>query len=963
MHRYRVPFVLIAFITACVFAHAPLLAADPGKHIDRPASQHPVVAGEAHLKQGSIEHGQLLLAELNCVACHTADDETLARLSSKQAPLLGDLSSRVTPQWLREYLTDPHATKPGSTMPNLFHASEAGSRDSAVDYLMHFLLSQGKPLEKSKTPGDLSLIQRGRDLYHSVGCVACHSPQEAAAVFNPQAVAEPDPFGVGGVEDEKKAAANVKHPSVPLGKLGNKTTVEALAAFLMDPLKTRPSARMPSIDLSPEEAKAIAAYLLREQLTGGEESQVAGLRFEYYEGGVTGDEPAWDKLTLKAGGSTSDISVKHRQRGDGFALRFSGTLRIEKAGKYTFFTTSDDGSWLYIDGKKLVDNGGVKPANQKSGNIELTAGNHAIMVGYTEVAGQEELSVAWQGPDIKKGPIPADVLSHSGKSMQPLAGEDFKIDQQKAAFGSRMFSLLRCASCHQLEAGKRLPVMSRSKPLDAISVESAEGCLSDNIRKGYPKYNLSEQQNNAIRAALAAREQLARKVDDDKAKITRTLTALNCYACHERDAIGGPEAGRAAYFRINGQAELGDEGRLPPKLTSVGGKLRPETITDLLTTNNSRVRPYMATRMPLFGKANAGHLVALLDKVDSLKHNVIEPQLSGPIADVGRKLTGVKGFGCINCHDLAGLPSLGVPAVDLANVYSRVKYEWFMRFLDNPIAYNKNTRMPTFWPEGKSPFKDVYGGDVNKQQSAIWNYLSLGRSMPRPEGMDPKDAFELAPISEPVVFRTFMNDMSPRAIAVGYPENVHVAFDANVVRMGKAWRGKFFDAKGTWEGRAGGFAGPAGVDTIDLPAGPAFATPSDAKDSWPKAAKTDRNLGGRFKGYKLDEKQQPIFMYELEGIRIEEQAAPQLSKGGTGIVRRFSLSGDKSTTLLFRAAAGSDIVEKGAGVYVVDSKLTLTLALPTGMKASIRKNDGKSMDLLIEVSVAGEVKFEVGMDW
>ena len=38
----------------------------------------------------------------------------------------------------------------------------------------------------------------------------------------------------------------------------------ALAAFLLDPLKTRPSGHMPNMKLTPDEAKAIAAYLIGE---------------------------------------------------------------------------------------------------------------------------------------------------------------------------------------------------------------------------------------------------------------------------------------------------------------------------------------------------------------------------------------------------------------------------------------------------------------------------------------------------------------------------------------------------------------------------------------------------------------------------------------------------------------------------------------------------------------------------
>ena len=56
--------------------------------------------------------------------------------------------------------------------------------------------------------------------------------------------------------------------SVPLGNLAMKTTVDQLAAFLLDPLKVRPGSRMPSSGLSKGEAYAIATYLLRDTLRG-----------------------------------------------------------------------------------------------------------------------------------------------------------------------------------------------------------------------------------------------------------------------------------------------------------------------------------------------------------------------------------------------------------------------------------------------------------------------------------------------------------------------------------------------------------------------------------------------------------------------------------------------------------------------------------------------------------------------
>src|SRR6185503_6145871 len=65
---------------------------------------------------------------------------------------------------------------------------------------------------------------------------------------------------------------------------------------------------------------------------------------------------------------------------DGFPNLATGVkptfVRVDKAGKTTFWTQSDDGSRLVLDGKVVVDNGGDHPMTEKSGSAELTAGDH-----------------------------------------------------------------------------------------------------------------------------------------------------------------------------------------------------------------------------------------------------------------------------------------------------------------------------------------------------------------------------------------------------------------------------------------------------------------------------------------------------------------------------------------------------------------------------------------------------------
>ncbi len=45
-------------------------------------------------------------------------------------------------------------------------------------------------------------------------------------------------------------------------------------------------------------------------------------------------------------------------------------------------------------------------------------------------------------------------------------------------------------------------------------------------------------------------------------------------------------------------------------------------------------------------------------------------------------------------------------------------------------------------------------------------------------------------------------DVGSRSILVGFPERVHVAFDANDIRLAKAWHGRFFDASASGKAAA-----------------------------------------------------------------------------------------------------------------------------------------------------------------
>ena len=94
----------------------------------------------------------------------------------------------------------------------------------------------------------------------------------------------------------------------------------------------------------------------------------------------------------------------------GFGIEFSGFLSIEKSGVYTFHLSSNDGSVLWIDGKKLVDNDGVHVAQWRHGAIGLVKGLHAVRLRYFNKSADGGLQVEWQTAGVARGKIPDAVL-------------------------------------------------------------------------------------------------------------------------------------------------------------------------------------------------------------------------------------------------------------------------------------------------------------------------------------------------------------------------------------------------------------------------------------------------------------------------------------------------------------------------------------------------------------------------
>ena len=134
-------------------------------------------------------------------------------------------------------------------------------------------------------------------------------------------------------------------------------------------------------------------------------------------------------------GITDDLDITNQtgtfgNDGTEFGARVTTTLDVAVGGTYTFTTTSDDGSVLFINGTQVVNNDGPHASQTASGTIDLDPGQFEITVLYFENGGIENLSATISGPDTGNTPLslndPAvNIRANAGaETVSGGAGED-----------------------------------------------------------------------------------------------------------------------------------------------------------------------------------------------------------------------------------------------------------------------------------------------------------------------------------------------------------------------------------------------------------------------------------------------------------------------------------------------------------------------------------------------------------
>lgn len=312
-------------------------------------------------------------------------------------------------------------------------------------------------------------------------------------------------------------------------------------------------------------------------------------------------------------------------------------------------------------------------------------------------------------------------------------GKETKFEKEfpkgDAERGAKVAESLQCGTCH---AGAPMDPSKFPVALDGLFKKdwAAGGCAAPTDKLGKsPHLNLTDKDRAALIAfAKTGGDSLNR--DTAAEYTTRQLTNLRCTSCHAIDSnqpllngFHSETAGLAAH--IKSLHERVDQTR--PQLTFTGEMLYTTAIESMIAgTEKTRPRPWLAMRMPSF-KTQAADIAKGFSKLHGILPNKpAEVKVDSALATIGKDLVSATGFGCTTCHgigDLKPTAAFEVEGVNFNLFPTRIREDYYHRWMDNPQAVIPGTKMPRYSQDNKSQRTDVLEGDAKKQFEAIWNYL------------------------------------------------------------------------------------------------------------------------------------------------------------------------------------------------------------------------------------------------
>ena len=179
------------------------------------------------------------------------------------------------------------------------------------------------------------------------------------------------------------------------------------------------------------------------------------------------------------------------------------------------------------------------------------------------------------------------------------------------------------------------------------------------------------------------------------------------------------------------------------------------------------------------------------------------------------------------------------------------------------------------------------------------------------------------------IYRNFIDGTSPRAIGIGFPNGLNIAYSADNVAAELFWTGKFMDGGHHWTDRGAGNEPPAGTNTVKLSDGPGVLLEGTAGEVIRYGREKDGKewrffpvkTAAEFKGYDLDKAGNPTFRSEGEGFALSDAWLPEETSGKASLTRTLKVTGSKTVTVVLSrdlAVSGpvDGVAELAGGILV-----------------------------------------------
>lgn len=173
-----------------------------------------------------------IMAKYQCDTCHTIMDR-----GGTVGPILNQVANRRTPEWIRRWLEDPNAVKPGTKMPKFAFTPDEYEQTVGSLSALKRDFDVGAVLRSNA-----SAEKQGEALFKEYDCLACHRLGAEGRFIGPD-----------------------------LTWLGRRKTREWERVWLSDPPAWKPDTFMPNFHLPPEGIEGLTAYL--DRLNGQENQQ------------------------------------------------------------------------------------------------------------------------------------------------------------------------------------------------------------------------------------------------------------------------------------------------------------------------------------------------------------------------------------------------------------------------------------------------------------------------------------------------------------------------------------------------------------------------------------------------------------------------------------------------------------------------------------------------------------------